>query len=426
MEKRNRWAMFIAMAALPLWTAAGKTDSLWSVWNDAAKPDSVRLQALGRTAWALMPSDPDSALSLALLLYDEASAREDRSSRILALNHQGVAYSMIGNYYAAHVAYEQMLEMGTEAGDKKTVAGAHINLGVIQQEQGNTGKALEHYRQSVTVFEALGDERSLTSVYNNIAGIYHELGDTAAALGYTHKCMDIYRKQGDERALSSAMGNLGLVYMEQGMHARAAAELGGALTMKRSIGDKGGEAKVLADLGELHRRTGQLDSALVFLQQSRALREELRDEQGLAATFTSMGFALIDAGRPNEAAEQCAKADAIAKDLGLRTQERAACDCLYKSSKAMGRNDDALRYHERLTALADSLRADDLEQQLDQLEFKRQLMSDSLRNVEAALREQLAKEAGATGAKPWLVGGGLAAVVAAAVAARRRRREKRS
>ncbi|QQR87117.1 MAG: tetratricopeptide repeat protein [Flavobacteriales bacterium] len=426
MEKRNRWAMFIAMAALPLWSAAGKTDSLWSIWKDAAKPDSVRLQALGRTAWALMPSDPDSALSLALLLYDEASAREDRSNRILALNHQGVAYSIIGNYYAAHVAYEQMLEMGTEAGDKKTVAGAHINLGAIHQEQGNTGKALEHYRQSLSVFEALNDERSLTSVYNNIAGIYHALGDTAAALGYTRKCMDIYRKQGDDRAFSTAKGNLGLVYMEQGLHARAAAELRSALAMKRSIGDRAGEAKVLADIGELHRRTGQLDSALVSLRQSRELREALRDEQGLVTTFTTTGFVLIDAGRAKEAAEQCAKADAIAKDLGLRSQERSACDCLYRSSKALGRNDDALRYHERLTALTDSLRADDLEQQLDQMEFKRQLMSDSLRNVEAALREQLAGGDGTSGRKPWLIGGGLAAVVAAAMAARRRRREKRS
>lgn len=425
MEKRNRWAMFIAMAALPLSSTAGKTDSLWGVWNDVAQPDSVRLQALGRTAWALMPSDPDSALSLALLLYDEASAREDRSNRILALNHQGVAYSVIGNYYAAHVAYEQMLEMGAEAGDKKTVAGAHINLGAIQQEQGNTGKALEHYRQSVTVFEALGDERSLTSVYNNIAGIYHALGDTAAALGYTRKCMAIYRKQGDERALSSAIGNLGLVYMERGLHARALGELHTALAMKRRIGDPAGEAKVLADLGELQRRTGQLDSALVCLEQSRALREELQDEQGLVSTFTSLGFALIDAGRAKEAVEQCAKADVIAKDLGLRSQERAACDCLYQGNKAMGLNDDALRYYERLSALTDSLRADDLEEQLDQLEFKRQLMSDSLRNVEAALREQLGKEGG-QGKKPWLVGGGVAAVVAAAVAARRRRRKQQS
>lgn len=416
----------MAMAALPMLCTAGNTDSLWGVWNDTARPDSVRLQALGRTAWALMPSDPDSALSLALLLYDEASAREDRANRILALNHQGVAYAMIGNYYAAHVAYEQMLEMGIAAGDKRTVAGAHINLGAIQQEQGNTGKALEHYRQSVAVFEALGDERSLTSVYNNIAGIYHALGDTAASLGYTRKCMEIYREQGDDRALSSAIGNLGLVFMERGMHQRAAAELHTALAMKQRIGDNGGEAKVLADLGELQRRTGQLDSALVWLEQSRALREELKDEQGLVSTFISLGFALIDAGRAKEAEEQCVKADAIAKDLGLRSQERAACDCLYKSSKALGRNDEALRYHERLTALADSLRADDLDQQLDQLEFKRQLMSDSLRNVEAALREQLEKESDGQGKKPWLVGGGLAAVLAAAVAARRRRRKQQS
>ncbi|MBK9760003.1 MAG: hypothetical protein IPO90_08550 [Flavobacteriales bacterium] len=43
------------------------------------------------------------------------------------MNHEGAAYSVLGNYYAAQLSYQQMLELSESMGDRKGVGGAHIN-----------------------------------------------------------------------------------------------------------------------------------------------------------------------------------------------------------------------------------------------------------------------------------------------------------
>ena len=405
---------------------AQNTDSLWAVWNNTASEDSTRMQALGTLAWANMFSKADSALSLAMLLYDEATTKRDRKYQSLALNHEGVAYSVLGNYYAAQLSYQQMLELSESMGDRKGVGGAHINLGVIFQEQGDDLKALDHYSKSVEVFEALGDARSLASVYNNIGGVYNEQGDTAQAFAYMRKSMAIHKESNNQRAYSSAIGNLGLVYMEQGLFAQAIALFNESLSLKGSIGDKGGTAKTLHDLGELLRRQGKLDSAMVCFQRSRDVRAALGDEQGLASSAVSMGFLRIDKGELTEAVKQCTDGFALSRDLGLRSQERNACDCLYKAYKALGRDADALLYHERYTMLGDSLRRGEVEKQLQRLEFKRKVLADSLVHVEAELRKRLEAEQ-RTGKlrSTMLWGGGLAIPIIAIAAAVRRRRARK-
>ncbi|MEO8067570.1 MAG: tetratricopeptide repeat protein [Flavobacteriales bacterium] len=425
-------SFFLRSAALLLGPAfftgafAQSTDSLWKVWNNKSVADTVRMKTLGAMAWANMFSDADSALSLAMLLYDEAAAKQNRKYQVLALNHEGVAYSVLGNYYAAHVSYEQMLEMGEAMHDRKTIAGAHINLGVIFQEQGDNRRAMDHYARSVEVFEALGDKRSLATVYNNIGGIYQEQGDTAQAFAYMRKSMDIHRESDNRRAYASAIGNMGLVYMEQGAMAKASALFEESLAIKKEIGDKSGMAKSFHDIGELHRRQGHPDSAMVSFQRSRELRKELGDEQGLASSYVSMGFLRIDMGEHADAVKWCTDGLRTARDLGLLSQERNACDCLYKANKALGREAEALVHFERYTALGDSLRTDEVEKQLKQLEFKRLLLADSLTAVEADLRKQLeAEKRSSTARRTVLWGGGVAVPIIVIAVAMRKRRARR-
>lgn len=419
-------AAAVLLAVVPITRiCAQNTDSLWTVWNDAQAADTARMDALGKLAWARMFSDADSALSLAMLLKETATAKQDRKYQALSLNHEGVAYTVLGNYYAAHVSYQQMLELNESRGDKKGIGGAHINLGVIYQEQGDNLRALHHYAKSVEVFEALGDKRSLATVYNNIGGIYNEQGDTAQAFNYMRKSMDIHKSSDNQRAYSSALGNMGLVYMEQGLMDKALALFNESLALKKGLGDKAGMAKSLHDLGELYRRHGPLDSAYACLKRSMSLREELGDEQGLAATYTSMGFYDIDKHYMAEAIGWCMKGYTLARDLGLRSHERNACECLYKANKALGDN-DAFFYHERWAALGDSLRSAEVAEQLKGMEFKRLVLADSLTKVAAELKARLQKEQRTSDVrKKMLWGGGLVVpVIAVAVAMRRRRARK--
>ena len=50
-------------------------------------------------------------MSLALLMYEQAGEKEDRAHQAMALTYQGIAYNVLGNHFAAHESYTQMLDL---------------------------------------------------------------------------------------------------------------------------------------------------------------------------------------------------------------------------------------------------------------------------------------------------------------------------
>lgn len=403
-------------------TQAGITDSLWTVWN-SSRADSLRFDALGRLSWALMFEQPDSALTVAQLLYERAGEKEDRRAQAMALTYQGIAYTTLGNQFAARQSYLEMHELYTLVGDRRGVAGACLNLGALHHGQGERAKAVDWYAKGVVIFEELGDKRGMASAYNNLSGLYNELGDTTSAMAYARRCVAINEELGDMRAIAGIKGNMGLMRMEAGDLAAAMMLLRGSLSTRRAIGDPSGEAHVLHDIGEAHRRSGALDSARWYFERSIAMRERLKDEPGLVLTRTSLGYLALGLAHHEEAAALCGEAGAVARDLGLMPLERKACDCLYKAVKALGREKEALAAFERYSALGDSIEQGDSEKRLRQMEFARQVVQDSLARAEKERLVQADKERSAA-RRPFILGGGGLAVIIAVLAARRRRRRR--
>ena len=400
------------------------TDSLWNVWNSTAA-DSVRFKALGRMSWALMFSRPDSALGIAQLLYEQAGMKEDRRSQAMALTYQGIAYAGLGNHFAARQSYLEMRELYDLVGDRRGVAGACLNLGALHQEQGQRENAVHWYTQGITIFEELGDKRGLALAFNNVSGLYNELGDTASAIAYAQRCLAINQDLGDRRAIAGIIGNIAQMRMEAGQLGEAMELFRSSLSVRLALGDSSGQAHVLHDIGEAHRRGGALDSARWYFERSDGIRERLRDEPGLILTRTSMGYLALGTGAQAEARERCGEAAASARDLGLMPLERKACDCLYKALKGLGDEQGALAAFERFTALGDSIEQAGAEKQLQQLEFKRQVIQDSLAKV-AALQQADAERTSSRARRPLFIGGGATVALVAALAARRRRRKRMS
>ena len=74
-------------------------DSLWRVWNDVARPDSSRIQAIHKMSWdGYLFSHPDSSFLLAQLLYDFARERNLKETMAKALRTQGVLWYVRSDY----------------------------------------------------------------------------------------------------------------------------------------------------------------------------------------------------------------------------------------------------------------------------------------------------------------------------------------
>ena len=73
--------LLFALVVLPTWA---QNDSLWSVWNNAALPDSARLKAMQVLAWKAVFEQPDSGMALAHRQLELAVKANDAKARFEA------------------------------------------------------------------------------------------------------------------------------------------------------------------------------------------------------------------------------------------------------------------------------------------------------------------------------------------------------
>mgnify|MGYP002725483633 CR=1 FL=1 len=394
-------------------------DSLWGVWNDDAAPDSNRVQAMHNISWkGYLYSQPDSAYYFAQKLYDFARSKGFKKEMSMALMTQGASYYVRSNYPKAMEYYKKCFELSEEISDKKGMAKTLNNIGVIYSNQGNYPKALEYYQRSLKIKEEISDKSGMAGAMNNIGLIYMNQGDYPHALDYFQKSLKIKEEVSDKRGIAQIMNNIGLIYMKQGDYTNALEYFRGSLNICEEFSDKSGMAGILSNIGLIYMNQSNYTQALDYYQQSLSIREVISDRKGMAGTFHNIGEIYMNKGDYTKALDYYQKSLEINEDIsdkrgiaitlinignirqkqgdflqaiswckkGLYTSEEVnilelkknACDCLYGAYKALGNDNKALEYHERISILLDSLKVEETSMKLRQMEFKKQLLADSL------------------------------------------------
>jgi adenylate cyclase len=88
----------------------------------------------------------------------------------------------------------------------------------------------------------------------------------------------------------------------------------------------------------------------------------------------------------------CKKALEISMAIGVIANQRDASKCLYEANKALGNKSEALVYHEKFLLLDDSLQSGETNKKLDQMEFAKIILADSLKKEEEKLQVQIEHE----------------------------------
>ena len=98
-------------------------------------------------------------------------------------------------------------------------------------------------------------------------------------------------------------------------------------------------------------------------------------------------------GIHSTAVSWCKKGLLASEEINVLDMQLDACQCLYDAYKAMGNDNQALSYHERITVLNDSLQAAETEKKLQQMEFEKQMIADSLVHEKEKLTVQIVHNA---------------------------------
>lgn len=350
-----------ALASILLVLAAGRAnaqavaDSLWTVWNDRANHDTVRMKAMIDLAWDhYLYTRPDSAHVLAGLIHARAESMDDPRFMAVAENLRGASWQVRGNFPAAIERYEKALAHLRRMGDERRKSDAHNNIGGILYDLKELDRALTHYDSCMVLAERTGNEFALADALLNSATIVRERGDTGEALSRYQRSLEITTRIGHDRSTALNHGNIGRILSYRRAHAAAQAHLVQAISIAGTLGDKRMLSMFNRELGEDHARQGRYVEAIAAGQRSMA----------------------------------------IARPAGFAVEVHGTARMLYRIYKQLGDLPNALAMHELYAAMADTLHNQEGREELVRanmrLQFREQAVTDSL--TYAADLERVANE----------------------------------
>lgn len=321
-------------------------DSLYTTWQDQTKVDSIRADAYFDYIWdGFLFKKPDSAFILAKELVAFAKEKQSPGIEAYAYHLKAVSLYLRSNYPQALNYYQKSLKIQEESGDKDGIASSLNNIALIYDTQSNYPKALDYYERSLKIHEEVGDKDGIADALNNIGGIYFLQENYPKAMDYYERCLKIHEEIGDKKGTSSPLHNIGTIYRDQGNYPKA----------------------------------------LNYYGRSLKIDEEIEDKFGVASSLNNIGELYIKQGKYNEAITECQRSLNLTKEIGAIDLQRDACSCLYEAYKGLGKGNQALAYHEQMLVLNDSLQSDETAKKLQQMEFSKQVLADSLVQVEKNL-----------------------------------------
>jgi len=368
-------------------------DSLWGVWNDENQEDTNRLKALEEIIESnYINSNPDSALYFAQLLHDLAEGKDKKQHMAKALLYKGFLMKKKGKYSEAMNYFTEALEFRKELNDKKGISYVLLNIGNIFFAQDDMMKALEYYIQSLEIQQDIKDKEGISSSLVSIGNIYAKMADYSNAEKYYTQSLQIAKESNDKISITIALGNIATLFINQEEYAKSIDYFNRSLKLFKELNNKTGVALTLTNLGYVYRMSGKYSAAHKYLSQSLEIQKEIKDSLYLAQTLINFGNLYRVQSKEKEAIKWCKEGLEIATNIQSLMNQRHACECLYKSYKSLGNRDEALEYHEQLVIIDDSLKEEETTKKLQQMEFQKQILADSLKKEEEKLKVQHAHE----------------------------------
>lgn len=331
-------------------------------------------------------------------------------------------YFLLGRYAEQVAAADQGIEIARVVGNDRLLGEALERRASAITTLGHPDEALHTFEQAIALVEAGGDLAVLWRIFNNAGVACDRLGLTEETAAYARRALDVAERVGNADQTAFILGNLGSIRITLGdwRGAREALERGAAMVGEQQTANA---ATPLGYLGQLALYEGDWEEAARLLHEAltislrtgeRMVQEEvqaflaeldvlaghpvdaIRRVEGLIEGEAPdyhvpvvLAWALLEAGRTDEAADLAANTVREARESGqrnvllealrvygmaLRRQERdeegvAALDeglALAQSMKMpypearileqLGRDDDALAIFRRLGAKKDIAR----------------------------------------------------------------------
>lgn len=260
-----------------------------------------------------MHSDPDLALSFAMIARNEACQDHLVNEQILAYNLFGIIYNNKNQYDSAFVNFNRSINLAYHLRDTSHIASILNNIGFINYRLCNYSEALNNFHQSLDYYFQFGDSTSTGSAYNNIGLIYFELKEYSQALACYQKALEIGRKVGNSSLIGPTLLNIAFTNTRMGETDKAMRYLDSAQVWIKKSNDRFNEAKIFKEKGIIFLFRKDYANAMKYLQVAETYNLKLKNPIELASVYERQSECYIATGDWNKALELAEKGLQYAK-----------------------------------------------------------------------------------------------------------------
>lgn len=304
-----------------------RIDSIKTVLKDPALSEQKKCKALAQLGWDVSYYDLNEGLK-----YAEEAIKICKKNKFTlelgyAYNVAGTIYMDLGNYPVAMDYLLNATKQYAAVNDKRGVAIAFGNLGIIYTRRGEYRKALNAYFTDYFYFKESGG-KGLISCLLNIGSSYHQMGILDSSLYYLN--IAAVQPGVDSLQKSSIYNNIGSTYADKGDLKTARDYLIRAITMITDTTQKYYLTEHYMILGTIESRMKNFPAALAAAQR--------------ALTYS--------------------------KEIGVREFEKNCYENLSAIYELQGNTGKSLEYYKLFTAVKDSLINRENEQSVKFMEAK--------------------------------------------------------
>jgi tetratricopeptide (TPR) repeat protein len=232
---------------------------------------------------------------------DLARQSGDRRLEATLLNSRAIGVSAGGDLETGAALFEELVELRRELGDVRgegvtltNLARARLMLFRLPEADAALSRALECHREA-------GNLNGLAQSYQQRAQVLVELQEGEAALAMADSAVAVARRGANERTLGTLLADRGWIRHQGGDAEGGLGDLDAGIAILDAIGDP-----ILGENPRLNRGLclidlARIDEAIAAIEEVEAARSARADERGVVVARSTRGFALVEAGRFEDA-----------------------------------------------------------------------------------------------------------------------------
>jgi tetratricopeptide (TPR) repeat protein len=271
-----------------------------------APPDDPELNAAIYAEIGLVLGDQEQfnaavEANLRALRWLDDCKHADLELRARVLTNLAGNCRSLGQAAEAMKYLDEALDVATGAESLLRMANAHMALGVMARELGDSGRAIEHCDRALELHRRLGQDRIANQILNNLGDAHYAAGRPKEARDYQTRCVERARELKDHLAIGVAAGELARYALEEGA-ARAAIEFARESQAAAELaGDHLHQARSLAFEGRAAEKLGRRTVANRCFRRAFQLLVERQAVAKLAEVCAMYSDLLRRRGQPQKA-----------------------------------------------------------------------------------------------------------------------------